>query len=125
MESLRVVLELMTDTQLATMQHKVWKKMTGGDGYQPFGYDSRTMNICHPVDFPVYREITEELRKRALALRTCYVGKTDSSDITAEESEIGRVCVKRKFKTEKEAVEFIDRKKDAKSGIWYIDKMEQ
>lgn len=65
MESLRVVLELMTNTQLINMQHKVWKKMTGGDGYQPFGYDSRTMNICHPVDYPVYQEITEELKKRA------------------------------------------------------------
>jgi hypothetical protein len=38
----------MTDTQLVRLYVRFWERMTRGDGYQPFGYDSVTLWLTRP-----------------------------------------------------------------------------
>lgn len=38
----------MTKKQVERAYVKLWDKMTDGDGYQPFGYDLRTLKSRHP-----------------------------------------------------------------------------
>jgi hypothetical protein len=38
----------MTDTQIRRAMGKLWDKMIEGDGYQPWGYDLRTLKITKP-----------------------------------------------------------------------------
>ena len=54
----------MTKEQILRAYRTLWRKVTEGDGYQPWGYDVPTMRITHPGFFPakdrlaaMYREI--------------------------------------------------------------------
>ena len=51
MKELQLILKLLTDTQLDNLEKKVWKAMTDGDGYQPWGYDAPTLKLTNPVEF--------------------------------------------------------------------------
>ena len=42
----------MTQAQAERAYRKLWRAITAGDGYQPFGYDTVTMRITHPGFFP-------------------------------------------------------------------------
>ena len=65
-ESLRIVVSLLTDTQLLNMARKVWDSMTEGSGYQPFGYDRPTMSLTHPEHLNALDVVREEIRSRDL-----------------------------------------------------------
>jgi hypothetical protein len=54
-------------------------------------------------------------------MTTFIVGKTDGSLIKPNESEIGRACKTRRFKTYEQAVAFIDGRKEALNGTWFLD----
>ena len=41
----------MTKKQVERAYSKLWDKITEGDGYQPFGYDARTLRSTHPGFF--------------------------------------------------------------------------
>lgn len=41
----------MTPTQVHRIYRKLWAHITQGDGYQPFGYDARTLRLTHPGFF--------------------------------------------------------------------------
>jgi hypothetical protein len=56
----------LTDDQLVRLFWRAWRRMTEGDGYQPFGYDWRTLRITKPSWFPVIRTLQDELEKRRL-----------------------------------------------------------
>jgi hypothetical protein len=56
-ELVESILSNLTHYELSLLSNRIWKKMTDGDGYQPFGYDSRTMRICHPIDWQAYQMI--------------------------------------------------------------------
>jgi hypothetical protein len=49
----------MTKTQVYRWYRKLWDHITRGDGYQPFGYDERTMRIVHPGFFPARQRLRE------------------------------------------------------------------
>ena len=38
----------MTNKQIIRAYRKLWESVTKLDGYQPWGYDMRTMAIVHP-----------------------------------------------------------------------------
>ena len=38
--------------QIERWYRKLWDRITRGDGYQPFGYDTPTLRITHPGFFP-------------------------------------------------------------------------
>lgn len=54
----------MNDRQLLRLERKCWERMTAGDGYQPFGYDERTLRIAKPRWLDTLTTIRDELRKR-------------------------------------------------------------
>lgn len=62
---MKTILSLMTDTELARMERRVWSKMTGSSGYQPFGYDRPTMAITRPDELAALDGIRAEMRSRA------------------------------------------------------------
>jgi hypothetical protein len=65
-----------------------------------------------------------QARRRKMRKRVC-VGRLDQKPLSAEESEIGRVCKTRQFWTVSEAEAFVGRRDNADKGIYYIDVPEQ
>ena len=53
----------MTRKQIERWYVKLWDHITRGDGYQPFGYDMRTLDITHPG----FRTARDRLRSLWLA----------------------------------------------------------
>ena len=47
-------------TQVERWYRRLFERLTRGDGYQPFGYDLRTMEINHP-GFTATRERLRQL----------------------------------------------------------------
>ena len=39
---------MMTKKQIIRAHRKLWQQATAFDGYQPFGYDERTLNLTKP-----------------------------------------------------------------------------
>jgi hypothetical protein len=57
-------LRTLTDKQLTRLHMRVYHKMTGGMGYQPFGIDRRTMLMIHPDLVRVIDQIMFVQRER-------------------------------------------------------------
>lgn len=57
LDILRSIFDRLTLYELDLLSNRIWRSMTDGNGYQPFGYDSRTMGICHPIDWKAYQMI--------------------------------------------------------------------
>lgn len=53
----------MTKQQIHRAYRKLWNKVTEGSGYQPFGFDKPTMQICFPGFFPAVKRLEELLKK--------------------------------------------------------------
>ena len=53
----------MTKKQIERAYNRLWKKVTFGDGYQPYGYDTPTMNITHPGFTPAVNRLKESYKK--------------------------------------------------------------
>jgi hypothetical protein len=54
----------MTDDQLVRLYVRSWERMTQGDGYQPFGYDSRTLWLTRPSWMRHIDAIRAEVHRR-------------------------------------------------------------
>jgi hypothetical protein len=52
----------MTVKQICRAYRKLWESITNGDGYQMFGYDSRTLRITHPGFFPAVERLQALMR---------------------------------------------------------------
>jgi len=61
---MQVILDLLTDTQLVNLENKVWRKMTAGNGYQPFGYDRPTLSLTNPEELATLDAIRKERKER-------------------------------------------------------------
>lgn len=51
----------LTTTQLERLYDKAYRRMSAGDGYQPFGYDWVTLRITKPGWYRVLRDIQAAL----------------------------------------------------------------
>jgi hypothetical protein len=62
----------MTLKQIERAYRKLWKHITEGDGYQPFGYDAPTLRMTHPGFFSsrerLQRELMSTVGQRAILL---------------------------------------------------------
>lgn len=47
----------LTPVQSARLYNKAFKRMSRGDGYQPFGYDSITLRLTRPAWFETLQSI--------------------------------------------------------------------
>jgi hypothetical protein len=54
----------MTDDQLVRLYRRAWERMTRGDGYQPFGYDHRTLWLTRPSWMRHIDAMRTEIRRR-------------------------------------------------------------
>jgi hypothetical protein len=59
-----VKLAEMTDQQLVPLYLRLWERMTRGDGYQPFGYDSVTLRLTRPSWMRYIDAIRAEVYRR-------------------------------------------------------------
>ena len=53
----------MTQQQVMRAYRELWKRVTAGDGYQPFGHDERTMMITHPGFFVARDRLKREFER--------------------------------------------------------------
>jgi hypothetical protein len=57
-------LRSLPNAYLVRLYHRVWERMTRGDGYQPFGYDLVTLYAVHPEWMRVLDAIRWEAQRR-------------------------------------------------------------
>ena len=57
-------LRQLTATQIVRLWDTTWKRMTKGDGYQPFGYDWITLKITHPGFYDILMACRWEMLRR-------------------------------------------------------------
>lgn len=61
---METILDLLTDNQLLNLETKVWRKITENSGYQPFGYDERTLRQTKPNELKALLAIRKERSER-------------------------------------------------------------
>ena len=63
-ELIELILSKLTHYELSLLSNRIWDSMVESYGYQPFGFDARTMRINHPVGWQAYQLVNrfEELR---------------------------------------------------------------
>lgn len=54
----------MTTKQLDRLHANIWRRMTAGDGYQPFGYDARTLKLTKPTWYALCLQLHAEYKRR-------------------------------------------------------------
>lgn len=54
----------LSTSNLCRLLYRVWDRMTAGDGYQPFGYDRRTLAITCPGWLAILDSVNSELNRR-------------------------------------------------------------
>lgn len=57
-------LRTLSTANLFRLYHRVWARMTAGDGYQPFGYDLITLELTRPGWLAVLWAISTEFDRR-------------------------------------------------------------
>ncbi len=57
-------LRFLTTSALVRLYHRACERMTRGDGYQPFGYDARTLWLTCPGYMEILTGIKSELLRR-------------------------------------------------------------
>ena len=62
-KAIGVILENLTDNQLATLGQKIYKNNIK-DGYQMFVYDNRTLKTTKPNELFAYIQVLDEFNKR-------------------------------------------------------------
>lgn len=60
---MQVILDLMTDNQLLSMERKVWRKLAG-DCYHMYGIDERTAKQTYPEELEALNAIRKERKDR-------------------------------------------------------------
>lgn len=60
----QIIVSNLTNHELRRMEARVWKEMTAGDGYQPFGYDRPTLQATCPEHLEALDYIRAEMRYR-------------------------------------------------------------
>ena len=58
-----IILENLTENQLVSLGQKIYDNNIK-DGYQPFGYDDRTLNITKPNELFAYIQVLDEHNRR-------------------------------------------------------------
>lgn len=63
-ELIESILSKLTHYELSLLSNRIWDSMVESYGYQPFGFDARTMRMNHPVDWEAYQLVNrfEELK---------------------------------------------------------------
>lgn len=59
-----MTLQDMTTKQVDRLYRRVWARMTDGDGYQPFGYDRRTLALTRPTWLALIDTVHAEVVRR-------------------------------------------------------------